>query len=179
MSSIDEHFRIGYLLEILRRDVGDSEFGYRIQGLLAHVLLRIGGRITQIKPQGHPDIVAHLGSRRFLLQVKAVHSKLNRQNFNLSHEDLQGIRPQGSEDVGYLAILECVHPVSWILVDYSKLSRGVQETFCIVTLRAMADKKLSEECTEEFIKLIIAIQDRLKNLRFDVICKRALRGETL
>jgi hypothetical protein len=177
LSSIDERFRVGYLLDTLRQDVGDSEFGYRCQALLAHVLLRIGGKVLDIRPQGHPDITASIGVRRLLLQVKAVHGKTVRQNFSISPEDLNGIKPANKDIFGYFAILECVPPISWILVDYSRLYRQGSKPLSMVALRATENRKLSQELTEEFVRLVVDNQNRLRDLGFHILCVRALRGE--
>jgi hypothetical protein len=93
LPSSDEPFRVGRIVDALRQSVGDGEFGYRIQGYLAHVIMRIGGKIIDIKPQGHPDIIASLGGKTLLLQVKSVHSKSRRREFLVSSDDLKGICP--------------------------------------------------------------------------------------
>ena len=179
MSSTNELFQAGDLLDDLRRDIGSSEFGYRIQGLFAHVLICKGGKIIDIKPQGHPDIAAELGKRKLLLQVKAVHAKISRQGFTISPEDLQGIKPINKDETGYLAILECAAPVSWTLLDYSRMARQKLKPLNMVALRAMADAPLSAECTEEFVRIIIRNRGRLRDLGFHILCCRALKGEPL
>jgi hypothetical protein len=55
-------FAVKPLLEGLRAEFGDAEFGYRMQGMFAHVLARLGGEILEINAQGHPDIKARLAS---------------------------------------------------------------------------------------------------------------------
>jgi hypothetical protein len=177
--SSDEPFRVGRIINALRQSVGDGEFGYRIQGYLAHVIMRIGGKIIDIKPQGHPDIIASLGGKTLLLQVKSVHSKSRRREFLVGTDDLKGIRPHDPTTTGYLAILDCTMPPSWIMVNYEKIKRQALSPISLVTLRVMADTKLSHECTEEFVKLIANHQSNLHSLYFHVLCSRALRGEVL
>lgn len=179
MLSNDEIFKVGHVLDDLRRYVGESEFGYRAQGLLAHVLLRIGCKVVSINPQGHPDIVAKLGSQTLLLQAKSIHGKVRRKGFTLEAEDLEGIHPKNDNTTGYLAVLDCILPISWILVDYTRLIRQVLRPTHIISLYAMRNKDLSLECTEEFIELVIKHQSHIRNLYFHILSSRALRGEPL
>ena len=183
MLSSDEFFKVGHIVNALRQSIGDVEFGYRVQGFLAHVFIRLGGRIIDIKPQGHPDITASLGSQTLLLQVKSVQAKARRQRFALGADDLEGIRPPigylARDTIGYLAILDCAPPVSWLLVDYHRLRRQELHPVHMVTLHAMANKRLSLQCTEEFVELIGNHQSHLRNLDFHILCSRAMRGDTL
>lgn len=179
MLSSDKFFKVGHILNTLRQSIGDSEFGYRVQGFLAHVFLRLGGRIVDIKPQGHPDITASLGGKTLLLQVKAVHARSMRRGFVVKADDLEGIHPLDRTSIGYLAILDCTPPVSWAFVDYQKLCRQGLRPIHMVTLHAMADRKLSLECTEEFVKLVANCQESLPNLTFHILSSRALKGNAL
>lgn len=179
MSLNNRHFEIKYVLDTLHKNIGDSEFGYRIQGLLAHVFLRLGGEIIEIKPQGHPDIIATLGTHKLLLQVKTIYSKIRRRNFVMDYHDLLGIKPTDHSTLGYLALLDCVVPTFWILVRYDKLRRLMGGATHVVTLRAMANKDLSSECTQEFADLVLKHQYHLRNLDFSILCSRALKGEAL
>jgi hypothetical protein len=177
--SNDGLFKAGYVIDALRQSVGDSEFGYRIQGYLAHVIMRIGGKIIDIRAQGHPDIIASLGGKTLFLQVKSIHSKSRRREFLIDSNDLEGIHPRDLTTIGYLAILDCTIPPSWIMIDYEKMKRHASAPISMITLRALADARLSQECTEEFVKLIINHQSNLDRLYFHILCSRALRGEIL
>jgi hypothetical protein len=68
----DDSFEIGPALETLRDQCGDAEFGYRMQGLFAHVLMRQGCKILEVNAKGHPDIRARAEDREVLVQVKTV-----------------------------------------------------------------------------------------------------------
>lgn len=179
MLSSDEHFKVGHILNDLRHSIGDSEFGYRAQGFLAHTLMHLGWTIIDIKPQGHPDIIAHSGSRTLLLQAKSIHAMTRRKGFSLEQKDLEGIRPKDCDTTGYLAVLDCSIPVSWLLVDYHRLRRQVARPTHIVSLYAMENRELSIECTEEFVRLVSNHQSHLRNLDFHILCSRAFRGEPL
>ena len=52
----DSTVSANHILARLRDEVGDSEFGYRLQALFAHVLGRLGASILEVNAQGHPDI---------------------------------------------------------------------------------------------------------------------------
>jgi hypothetical protein len=173
------NFKVGRIINALRQSIGDAEFGYRAQGFLAHVFIRLGGRIIDIKSQGHPDITGSFGGKILLLQVKAVYARSRRRAFAVEAEDLEGICPHDRTSVGYLAILDCAQPISWALVDYERLRRQALGAISLVTLHAMADGRLSYECTEEFVKLIESHQSTLRNLDFHILCSRALKGEAL
>ena len=179
MSYNEDRFKASRVLGALRQSMSESEFGYRAQGLLAHVLIRLGGRIIDIKPQGHPDIVASLGAQTMFLQVKSVQAWARRRGFVLGLDDLEGIRPSDSATSGYLALLDCAPPISWILVCYDRLRRQGLRPLHLATLYAMANRKLSSEFTEEFVKLIADHQSCLRNINFHVLCSRALMGDAL
>ena len=71
MEEYPRHWEAGKCLEILKDAVGLSEFGYRIQGLAAHVLLRLGAKVLQINSQGHPDIIAEAERGLIRIEVEA------------------------------------------------------------------------------------------------------------
>lgn len=58
------------LLANFRRDVGFRKFGLVVQGLFAHVLLRLGGMVLDVKNPGHPDISAVLGGQLYNIEVE-------------------------------------------------------------------------------------------------------------
>jgi hypothetical protein len=159
----------------LRQEVGDGEFGFRAQGLLAHVLLRLGARITVINAQGHPDIEALFGEQHLVIEVEI--TRLTGRDHVLKADDLASICPRARGMTGYLAILDCVLPVKWLLVNHNRLRYRSLGVISLSTVRAVSDKALSEECTREFAKLILECEDRLENLTFHLLAARALSGE--
>lgn len=175
----EECFRIGRILNHLGQSIGESEFGYRAQALFAHVLLRLGGVIVEIKAQGHPDIIAGMSRQTLLIQVKSILPSRRHRRYTLGTQDLEGIHPPDLGYQGLLALLDCAPPVSWIVVDYHRLCKLGRNPVSLVTLRAMADRQLSLRCTEEFVKLISIHGERLGNLTFHVLRSRALQGEAL
>lgn len=166
------------LLDELRSEYGDSNFGYRVQGLMAHVLLRCGCEILAVNAQGHPDILARLGDTRLLVQVKSTAHRGANANFELGAEDLQGITPR-SHEAGYLAVLDCAEPVSWILVRHDRLRPFLGRPVHLATLRAESDVPLSADCTEAFLEIMSSSGARLRNVGFAILASRALRGRPL
>ena len=65
------------LLAELRREKGFSSFGLLIQALFAHVILRLGGDILDIRSPGHPDIRAIFGGRIHNIEVETAKRKTN------------------------------------------------------------------------------------------------------
>lgn len=178
MSANESAFDVKPVLDQLRFQCGDSEFGYRLQALFAHVLLRLGGSVSEINAQGHPDVKARLGDRELWVQVKtSIHSSASTE-FQLSTEDLAGITAEGRRE-GCLAFLDCAEPVEWIMVGYERAERLVGRSVQVATLRAESDAALSEDCTLEFREMVLAVGNRLLNLTYRNLCHRALKGESL
>ncbi len=44
----DEYYKVYSILHNLHESVGDSDFGFRIQGLFAHALTRLGIKILDV-----------------------------------------------------------------------------------------------------------------------------------
>ena len=169
-------FFIARYLELLRRAIGDSDFGYRVQAMFANLLVGLGWAIVDIKPQGHPDIVARQGERRLLVEVEFVPEF--RRKHMVKQDDLDGTHPMDANSKGYLALLDLAPPVSWLLLDSNLLRRRGTGTLRLVTLHAMADRHLSRECSQEFVAFVSRQQSELQNLSFHTLCDRAMAGET-
>jgi hypothetical protein len=165
---------LGYLLGELRAQCAE-EFGYRMQGMFAHVLIRLGARIGEINSQGHPDIRAELGDRELLIQVKTVLHRSHLTMFNLSHDDLWGISAVGRRE-GLLAVLDCGEPAQWVVIPAERASALIGQPVHLATLQAIGRHEFSIDCTEEFSEMIRAHRERLPNLTYSVLRSRALSG---
>ena len=176
--SLDARFAVKPLLDKLRLECGDAEFGYRMQALFAHVLLRLGAVICEINAQGHPDIRATLGDTVLFVQVKSVQHGNPFVAFQLSSADLTGIA-SAELTTGYLALLDCADPVSWIVVEVSKVSQFLNRSISIAGLRAAEEPQLSKDCTDEFTGMLLAAKDRLSTLTFSLLVRRALAGKPM
>jgi hypothetical protein len=167
----------GKCLQQVRHAIEFSEFGYRIQGLAAHVLLRLGARVLQINSQGHPDIVAETERGFIRFEVEAdLHGARARIP---TEEDLDGIAPRGVTDKGYFALALCGPYPRWFLVDYIHLRRRHGNPASPAIIQAISDAQVSEQWTTEFIALILAHRQHLQVYSFDFLVRRALEGKPL
>ena len=178
MRAGDLQFAVKPLLEGLRAQVGDGEFGYRMQALFAHVLVRLGARVLEINAQGHPDVRALMGQELMFVQVKSAMHSGPGSLFQLSGADLAGIT-SNARAVGYLTFLDCADPVAWHVVR-SHAARQLLDRFVPVeTIVAIRDEQLSGDCSEVFTEIVISAKDRLGVLTFALLTRRAREGRGL
>lgn len=173
----DEYYKVHSILHDLRKNVGDSEFGFRIQGLLAHALMRLGIKIFEVNSQGHPDIVGDIENTRIKLEVEAAAGKARRRI--IDEEDIEAIKPNNKNEKGYFAVCDCGLPPEWLLVDYQRLRWRSSESLSMIILKSLRDKKFSIRCTEQFFSLVLLNTERLPSFTFSILRARALRGEEL
>ena len=174
MPTAIDRFIAGPALDALRAKFNDPEFGYRMQALFGYVIAGLGARIEKINAHGHPDIRAAWHGKTALVQVKSLHHRYPDHRYKPSTEDLQGVTPQSSDQIGYLALLDCASPVEWIIVDECQLRPHLERLIHTVTLRADSDKELSRLCTDEFNRLIASFGDRLLGMSYALLCERAM-----
>jgi hypothetical protein len=179
LPTIIDPFAAGPALDALRAKFGDSEFGYRVQALFAYVIARLGAVIEEVNAQGHPDIRASWQGKTGLIQVKSLLHRLPDHRYTLTKEDLRGITPHASDQIGYLALLDCGSPAEWIVVEEARLRFHLGNPIHLVTLRADCDKALSCLCTEEFNQVIASFEGRLQDMTFALLSKRALAQYSL
>lgn len=171
-------FDLKYSLDSLRASCGDSEFGYRMQAMFAHLMLRRGAKILEVNTQGHPDIRASIGDVDYLIQVKtSIHSS-SATLFELTLDDLNGIRPTGRNQ-GLLAFLDSAQPVSWIIVRFERVKALLGRSVHVSSLRADSDQILSECYSDEFFEVLDGVGDRLINLTYPLLRRRAMEGKPI
>jgi hypothetical protein len=146
-----------------------------MQGLFAHVLLKLGAKVLEVNAQGHPDIKARLGDTILAVQVKSCNHSYAISAFQLSSSDLAGITTSPISK-GYLAFLDCAAPVSWHLLEASVAAQFLNRCVPVATLRAARDEQMSQDCTELFVEIILDVKDRLSLLTYPLLAKRALNG---
>jgi hypothetical protein len=166
------------LLDELRAECGDSKFGYRLQAVFAHVLLRLGAEILEINARGHPDVRARLGDRELLVQVKTAAHRWAESMFEMLSDDFRGISERGRRE-GFLALLDCAEPVQWLLVSANRASQLIGQPVHISALKADCDAGLSEDCTLEFRTLLSVSAGRILKMTYPTLCRRALKGDSL
>ena len=177
MGENTSHWQAGKCLQTVRDAVELSEFGFRIQGLAAHVLLRLGARVLKINSQGHPDIVADTERGFIRIEVEAdIHGSRPRV---LTEEDLDGIAPREATDKGYFALALCGPYPRWLLVDHSRLRRRRGTPASPAILQGLSDTEASERWTTEFITLLLTHCPHLRAYSFSFLVRRALEGRPL
>jgi len=169
-------YKVYSILHGLRENVGDSDFGLRIQGLFAHVLIRIGIKIIDVNSQGHPDIVGEVENRRIRIEVEAAVERGRKRI--IKEDDIEAIKPNNKNENGYFAVLDCGLPPKWLLIDYQRLKWRIFESLPIITLKSLSDKDFSSRCTEQFFNLVLNTK-RLYGLTFTILRAKALKGEEL
>lgn len=171
------HWQAGKCLETLKDAIGPVELGFRVQGLAAHILLRLGARVLEINSQGHPDIVAENERGIMRIEVEAhIHGSRARL---LTKEDLEAIAPRRSTDQGYFALALCSPYPTWLLIEYSRLQRRHGTPASPAILQALSDAETSKRWTAEFITLLIEHCQHLPAFLFDFLVRRALEGKSL
>ena len=162
------------LLAELRREKGFSSFGLLIQALFAHVILRLGGDILDIRSPGHPDIRAIFGGRIHNIEVETAKRKTNPRR--LEAGDLEVLLTTKDWERGYFCVLDCGPPVAWLCVDIASLGQRVTEKLPISLLRAYSDWDYSVDCTTQFSELVTSEAGSLHHLTYGQLRREALDG---
>ena len=155
----------------LRLSISCAEFGYKMQAMAAHVLLRLNCQVEEINHSGHPDIVATRGMEELRFEIEA---------------EVVGSRPRQLEDgdfaslinvsgaIGYFALAISFPTPRWILVPAERLVG--RKPSSPVLLEALSDRDFSEAWTYEYINLLSAECRRVGRSSFGSLCERALAG---
>lgn len=151
-----------------------SEYGLRVQALAGHVLLALGHSIKEIKQKGHPDIVSVKDGQEFRFEVEA--EVLARRPRMLTPTDFEGLIDRSVE--GHFAVAVSSPQPFWVLVPVQRLAP--RETPAgMALLRALSDKALSSEWTNEYVSLIGRSSRDVIDRSFDQLVQRALDGRGL
>ena len=164
---------VAAILRRLRAEVGDIEFGYRAQGLFAHVLVRIGACVLEVRNRGHPDIIARLGGR--LTRVEVEIAPMGERYHVIKADDAQAVAPIERNEHGYLAVLDIAEPVRWAPIEYSRIRRRLGRQ-PLATIHALAHRELARACNDAFAEIITTNAERLPALTFRLLCQRVLPG---
>ena len=170
--STDSHtdFAATECIERIRSSISPTEFGYKIQALAAHILLRLGYRIDAINQSGHPDIAAFRNGREFRFEVEAeVTGPRLRQ---LTQADLISLT-EHSNVAGYYALAISFPAPRWVLVPALKLTSRTLPSPNIL-LEALSDKEYSEEWTREHNRLLRDACRQIRLASFNDLSQMAL-----
>ena len=156
--------------------VGNVEYGYRVQGLAAHVLIRLGAVVTAINASGHPDIIATIIQRTVRIEIEAdIGSHAHRRP---TLEDLEAIRPKVNNDIGYCAYFISWPRMRWLLVPYESLASR-RDPIPLATAAALAEPTLSMAWSEAMVSIVAERCEKLWSYSFGSLCRRALAGQGL
>ena len=162
------------LLIDFRDQVGFSRFGLVAQVLLAHVLLRLGGKVVEINNPGHPDILVLLGGQLYNIEAETLKYKtVPRQ---LASADLDVLLTNRDGERGFFCVLDCGPPVAWLCVDVAALGSRAAGKLHLSLLRGYSDRELSLDCTVEFSNLVLQEAKELRQMTYGRLRDEALRG---
>ena len=158
-------------IDRIRSNLSESAFGYKIQAIAGHVLLRLGFEIDEINSSGHPDIIARINEQKFHFEIEAEVGAIRLRK--LTDADFKSLISPGI--VGYYALAVIIPTPGWILVPARKLV--TRKNRCSkALLKALSDKRMSEEWTREYTNLVRGSYRQLKYSSFKILCDRALEG---
>ena len=162
-------------IERIRSSISPGEFGYKIQALAAHILLRLGYRIEAVNRAGHPDIVAIGGGREFRFEVEA--EAFGPRPRQLTAADFASLTEAPNISGYYALAISCPKPY-WVLVPASILACRTRPAPNIL-LEALSDKEYSAEWTREYVGLLQEACRQVRLASFSDLCEMALEGHGL
>ena len=162
-------------VERIRLSISAVQFGYKIQALGAHVLLRLGYDIVAVNSSGHPDIVAIKGGKeiRFEVEAEVTGPRLRM----LKDADFKSLI-SGPNVIGYYALAVSFPTPYWVLVPASRLfDRNLPAAN--VLLEALSDRQYSAEWTREYRRLLHGACRQIRLASFNDLSRMALAGLSL
>ena len=162
-------------IERIRSDISPIEFGYKIQALAAHVLLRLNYRVDEVNPSGHPDIVATKDGREFRFEVEA--EVIGPRPRELTDADFASLM-ESPNVFGYYALAISFPRPYWVLVPATKLIRRNFPSSNML-LEALSDKAYSEEWTYEYVRLLHSACRKIRLASFSYLSQMAIAGHRL
>ena len=152
-----------------------AEFGYKVQALAAHVLLRLSYTVDIINQSGHPDIVASKDKYEFRFEVEAEwgHPRLRKP----SDDDIASL-VGGAGVAGYYALALHFPTPRWILVPASKLA-GRTRPSANMLLEALSDRPQSLAWTCTYIRLLHEASRQIRVTSYHELSRIALEGRGL
>ena len=159
-------------LENLRLSVSSTEFGYKVQALAAHVLLRLNFKVEEVNRSGHPDIVATRGIDRLHFEIEA--EVAGPRPRKLTEDDFSALT-ELSGGIGYFALAVSFPTPRWIVVQADRLKHRKRSSN-VVLLEALSDKEFSKAWTCAYIELLRQDCCRIRRSSFRKLCERATSG---
>lgn len=137
-------------IERLHSCLSPAEFGYKIQALGGHVLLRLGFQVSEVNQSGHPDIIASISGTEFRFEVEAeVTGPRLRKLTAADFASLVNV----PNAIGYYALAITFPSPRWILIQASKLVNRKSPSPNVL-LEALSDKEFSAQWTSAYLQLL-------------------------
>ena len=153
----------------------DVEFGYKMQALAAHVLLRLGYRIKEVNQFGHPDITAFRDGSEYRFEIEAqVGNPRPRQ---LEAADIESLT-EVPDDFGYYALAISFPKPYWVVVPVHKLADRKRPSSNVL-LESLSDKNFSAEWNAEYQDMLSASCRRIEIASFTRLSELAVSGSGL
>lgn len=162
-------------LERMRSNMSAAEFGYKMQAVAGHVLLKLGYRIQAINQLGHPDIVAVRGGAEYRFEVEAEFGKPRPRK--LTDADLDSLTGLPNV-IGYFALAISFPRPYWVLVPAEKLV-GRDLPCPNILLEALSDEALSAEWTHQHLHLLQSACRQIRWASFSLLSEMAREGQHL
>ena len=150
-------------------------FGYKMQAVAAHILLRLNHRIVQVNRTGHPDIVSSRDGVEYRFEVEAEVGV--RRKRLLTAADFAGL-VGGQGVVGYFALAVSFPKAYWVLVPTETLDRR-RTASGNALLEALSDKELSKAWTQAHFALLEESGRVIRERPFEHLAQLALTGRPL
>ena len=175
-SSIDEMAAVhaAHCIDDLRLSLSASEFGYRLQAVAAHVLLRLNYEVHDVRRSGHPDIIATRGVDEYRFEIEAeVVGRRSRQLKRADFESLINV----TDAAGYFALAIGSPRPRWVVVPAERLMN--RKPCRTLLLDVLSDIRFSQAWTREYINILNGQCHRIRRASFRSLCDRALAGSGL
>ena len=159
----------------MRSELSAPMFGFKMQAVAAHILLRLNHRVVEVNRTGHPDIVSLRDGVEYRFEVEA--EVIGSRKRLLTPEDVAGL-VGGHGVVGYFALAVSFPKPFWVLVPAAVMARrGTPSGNAL--LRALSDKELSKAWTQIHFALLEKSGRVIRERSFDHLAQRALTGQAL
>ena len=160
-------------LDRLLLESDDKIFGFKMQAVAAHVLLRLGHEVFEVNRFGHPDIVSLKDGVEYRFEVEAEVGEHRKRI--LEPADFVGLTKTGA--VGYFALAVSFPRPYWVVVPVLELiRRGPSGN---ETLAALRDKLLSDAWTQSHLDLLGTSCSVVRKRSFEQLARRAVEGRAL
>ena len=147
-------------------------FGFKIQAVAAHILLRLNHRVVQVNRTGHPDIVSLKDGVEYRFEVEA--EVWDWRKRLLTAEDFAGL-VGGQGVVGYFALAVSFPTPYWVLVPTAVLDRR-RAALGNALLEALSDKQISKAWTQTHFALLEKSGGVIRQRSFEYLTQLALTG---